>query len=102
MAKFYSLADVTLLTSVKETYSMITAETLCCGTPIVGFESGAPETITIPEYSSFTEFGNVELLCEKIKNMLDTDIDKNEISKKAKRRYSLESMVGNYMDLYLN
>lgn len=102
MAKFYSLADVTLLTSVKETYSMITAETLCCGTPIVGFEAGAPETITIPEYSSFTEFGNVELLCEKIKNMLDTDIDKNEISKKAKLRYSLESMVGNYMDLYLN
>ena len=102
LAKFYSLADVTLLTSKRETFSMVVAESLSCATPVVGFKAGAPETITIPEYSSFVEYGNIELLCEKIEKMLDTALDKNEISQKAKLKYSLESMVENYINLYSN
>ena len=102
LAKFYSLADVTLLTSKRETFSMVVAESLSCGTPVVGFQAGAPETITIPEYSSFTEFGNVELLCEKIEKILSVKFNKQEISDKARIKYSLESMVGNYIDSYKN
>ena len=45
LAKLYSLADMTLLTSRKETFSMVTVESLCCGTPVVGFRAGGPEQI---------------------------------------------------------
>ena len=34
LAKLYSMADVTLLTSQRETFSMVIAESLCCGTPV--------------------------------------------------------------------
>ena len=51
LAAFYSLADVTLLTSEKETFSMVCAESLCCGTPVVGFQAGAPEGISLPAVS---------------------------------------------------
>ena len=51
---------------------MIVAESLCCGTPVVGFKAGAPEQITIKEYSEFSEFGNIEILKEnpKLRNMV--------------------------------
>ena len=100
LAKLYSLADVTLLTSKRETFSMVVAESLSCGTPVVGFCAGAPETITIPKYSSFAEFGNVELLCENIDKMLSIGFDKQEISDEASKKYDLKAMVEKYIVSY--
>ena len=62
LAELYSAANLVILTSKKETFSMITAESLCCGTPVVGFKAGAPEMIAISEYSDFVDFGDVESL----------------------------------------
>jgi len=57
LAKYYSMADLTVLVSKKETFSMICAESLACGTPVVGFKAGAPETISLQEFSTFVEYG---------------------------------------------
>lgn len=100
MAQLYSLADITLLTSKKETFSMVVAESLCCGTPIVGFEAGAPETITIPDYSIFSEQGNVKCLAENIQDFLNKEFDSEKISKEAKEKYACENMVKNYISSY--
>ena len=100
LAKLYSLADVTLLTSKRETFSMVVAESLSCDTPVVGFKAGAPETITIPQYSSFVEFGNAELLCEEIEKMLSVKFDKKEISDKARIKYDFKNMVEKYISNY--
>lgn len=72
LAKYYSMADVTLLTSKKETFSMVTAESLCCGTPVVGFKAGAPEQIAIKEFSEFVEYGDLNSLYNKMLVILDT------------------------------
>ena len=53
LARYYSMADASILTSKRETFSMVTAESLCCGTPVVGFEAGGPESIALPEFSRF-------------------------------------------------
>lgn len=65
MAKYYSMADVFLLCSEKETYSMPCAEALCCGTPVVGFMAGAPETI-FKEAAVFVEYGDTEAMKSEI------------------------------------
>ena len=62
LAALYSAADLALITSERETFSMPVAEAMCCGTPIVGFQAGGPESIALPEYSEFVEFGDVEAL----------------------------------------
>ena len=49
MALYYSLSDATILVSKAETFSMPVAESLCCGTPVVGFKAGGPEQIALPE-----------------------------------------------------
>ncbi len=100
LAKYYSLADLTILTSKKETFSMVVAESLCSGTPVVGFEAGAPETITISEYSSFIEFGDVEKLFRETQRFLNMDFDKEKISLEAHQKYAKEIMTENYLKVY--
>lgn len=99
LAKYYSMADVTLITSKRETFSMVTAESLCCGTPVVGFKAGAPEQIAIKEYSSFVEHGNMNELYKEVLKFLN--IKKNiELEKKAKDKYSKENMINKYIEIY--
>lgn len=101
LAKLYSAADVTLMLSKKETFSMVVAESLCCGTPIVGFEAGAPEQISIPQYSDFYQQGDLDGVRSGVEKWLfDCGVSKEDIARKAKEVYSTEKMVEDYIELY--
>lgn len=102
LAKLYSLADVTLLTSKKETFSMICAESLCCGTPIVGFKAGAPERISLSDYSYFCEQGDYANLYREIKKFFgqsDAELS-GKIASIALETYSQRRMANAYLDGY--
>lgn len=98
LAAWYSTADVTLLTSRRETFSMVTAESLCCGTPVVGFRAGAPETIAIEENCRFGEYGDLNYLQEQI-NILSA-MDTQGLPTRAKEKYDRSAMCSGYMDVY--
>ncbi len=100
LADFYSMADITLLTSKRETFSMIVAESLCCGTPVVGFDAGAPEQITIKEFSDFSEYGNIEILKNNVLKWLNMNISTFTISKSATEKYSKIRMIQEYINVY--
>lgn len=100
LAELYSRADAVVLTSKRETFSMITAESLCCGTPVVGFRAGAPERITIPQFSEFVEQGDVDALYDSVKKILETGFNKEEISSVALQKYSNEKMADDYLKVY--
>ena len=100
LAQYYSMADVTLLTSRRETFSMVTAESLCCGTPVVGFLAGGPEEIAIPEYSSFTEYGNLDCLAQQVLAAMQIQDSKDFISAKARDQYAESVMGQNYVKIY--
>ena len=70
LATYYSVADVFLLCSKRETYSMTCAEALCCGTPVVGYESGAPETVFKGEFATFVPYGDIEQLKQELLAMI--------------------------------
>lgn len=100
LAEYYSLADVTVITSKKETFSMVCAESLCCGTPVVGFKAGGPETIALLEYCRFINYGDINLLYESIDVFLNSTNKKREISKVAIQTYDNKRMVENYISIY--
>ena len=100
LAKYYSMADITVLTSKRETFSMVVAESLSCGTPTVGFYAGGPEQIAIKEYSDFVEYGDVEALCQAVINSLAKPHSKEEIARAAEITYSKKSMVDGYKQIY--
>lgn len=100
LAELYSTADVVVLTSKRETFSMITAESLCCGTPVVGFRAGGPEQIALPQYSEFVEYGNIDALCDATQRMLASAPDRKVISDAARETYSNEKMAEDYLKIY--
>ncbi len=101
LVKFYNIADLSIVLSKKETFSMTCAESLCCGTPIIGFKAGGPETISLKQYSEFTEYGNINKLKEIIIQWINK---KNYINKciscMAHNRYDSSLMFERYYNEY--
>lgn len=101
LADLYNFADLTVLTSKRETYGMACAESLACGTPVVGFLAGGTESIALKEYTEFVEHGDVESLKEAICRWADR---KEEISRElavaAGKRYARERMGREYWRVY--
>ncbi len=100
LAQLYAMADLTVLTSQKETFSMVTAESLCCGTPVVGFQAGGPEQIAIPEYSQFLPYGDIAALYNALMQWINKKIQFSDLSPKAQEKYSITAMSRGYQNVY--
>lgn len=100
LAEYYSMADLCVLASRCETFSMPVAESLCCGTPVVGFLAGGPESIAISGYSEFVEYGNIDALKDTVLDFLNKEFDKIAVSQTAIKKYDKKEMAENYIKLY--
>jgi len=100
LSKYYSAADATVVLSKKETFSMILAESLCSGTPVVGFCAGGPESVAIEKYCDFVEYGDLKSVEEKLRKRLLIKKD-DEISARAQEKYDKKVMTENTIKVYL-
>ncbi|PAW30081.1 hypothetical protein BKC07_04440 [Peribacillus simplex] len=101
LAGYYSMADLCVITSKRETFSMPCAESLACGTPIVGFKAGAPETISLKEYSEFVNYGDMDALEATVRMWIyKKDSFKDRLAKRAVEHYSRVRMSERYIDVY--
>ena len=80
---------------------MVTAESLCCGTPVVGFRAGGPETIAIPKYSAFVPQHNDDALEYQLRQFATASYYKEDISTAARIKYSDTRMCSSYRQIYL-
>lgn len=102
LASLYRRANVTVITSKRETFSMVVAESLCCGTPVVGFKAGGPESIAISNYCTFVDYNDVQSLSEAINMQLLKKMNKQNISRHAINKYCVTRMVDKYIRIYNN
>lgn len=100
LAQLYSTVNLSLIASRRETFSMILAESLCCGTPVVGFKAGGPESIAMKDYCELVEYGNLDKYEDAVIRMLSQDFDREKISHEAKKIYDSKSMTRGYIDIY--
>ena len=100
LAELYSIADLSIIVSKRETFSMPLAESMCCGTPVAGFYACGPESIAIKEYSRFAEYGNVARLKDAVTELLSGELDGSEIEASARAVYSEQQMTSAYKKLY--
>jgi putative colanic acid biosynthesis glycosyltransferase len=102
LSDLYNFANLTLLLSKRETFSLVTIESLCCGTPVVGFECGAPELIVSKDYSEFVIYGNKSLLIQSLLRWMNfkNTSSSTEISNYAKIKFGLETMGEKFIKIY--
>ena len=100
LAAWYSTADATLLTSKRETFSMVTAESMCCGTPVVGFLAGGPETIALARWSRFVPQGDTDALERALADTLGDTPDRRALAAAAGDKYSAQTMCRAFLDIY--
>lgn len=103
LAEYYSLADVLLLTSTKETFSMVSAESLACGTPVIGFDSGAPREVALPGFGKFVPYSDLEALESLLLSVKASEVtlrSSTECAQFARARYSKGAMVKAYESIY--
>lgn len=78
---------------------MVTAESLCCGTPVVGFKAGAPEMITLPQFSCFVAQGDTDALHGQVQQYLCRSKPEG-IAAAAAQKYDRDTMYRNYLTIY--
>lgn len=102
LADWYSIASLTIITSKRETFSLPVAESLCCGTPVIGFEAGGPESIALEEFSEFVSYGDENALKKAFEKW--NSIKNAEVEKKcaicAKEKYDSKLMSHKYEEIY--
>jgi len=103
LAAYYSLGNVLLLTSLKETFSLVCAESLACGTPVIGFDSGAPSEVAPEHYGCFLPYGDLNglqiMLC-KIINGEPVMESREQCAYFARSNFDKEIMIQKYNDIY--
>ena len=100
LSNLYNQSSLYLITSRKETFSLPVAESLCCGTPIVGFKCGGPESFAPKEYSQFYEYGDVDSVVDYIRSKKYLSLDKKEISKICIKQFDNKTMITQYIDFF--
>lgn len=96
----YTKANVFLLTSIRETFSMVSMEALACGTPVVGFEAGAPEIVFTKPYGNFVQYGDIEKLVALLDKALLTTKNVDENVNFVKEKFDKSVVLSQYLALY--
>lgn len=103
LANLYEQSDLTLVVSKSESFSMVCAESLACGTPIAGFKSGGPEEVAPPGYGFFVEYGDNDALEHGLKRIHSGEEQLQSSSacaSWAKQQYGLEIMTERFLHCY--
>jgi putative colanic acid biosynthesis glycosyltransferase len=103
LAVHYSLADLFLTTSQAETFSLVCAESLACGTPVVGYDSGGPSEVAPEPYGRFVPYGDLAALETVVVSIQEgrTHVpDEQDCVNYARAGFSNEQMLQGFLSLY--
>ncbi|MGG3736982.1 N-acetyl-alpha-D-glucosaminyl L-malate synthase BshA [Aeribacillus pallidus] len=106
LEELYSISDVMLLLSEKESFGLVALEAMACGVPCIGTNiGGIPEVITDGENGFICEVGNIHQITERsLQLVTDEDLHKT-FSEQAVRtvydKFHSEKIVQQYEQLYV-
>ncbi len=101
LAKYYSMADCLICTSLRESFPTVCLEAAACGCNIVGFRTGGlPETI--PEDMGTTvECYDIDAMCEAVRQWSACKVSDARIQE-VNQMLSAKEMYNHYMHVYEN
>jgi glycosyltransferase involved in cell wall biosynthesis len=105
LSVFYSLADLFVIPSRQDNLPNTVLESMACGTPVVGFDTGGiPDMVRPGETGWLAETGNVRALRQAIEQALADDAAREQRGQRGRavveEEYTLERQARRYTDLY--
>lgn len=105
LEELYSISDLMLLLSEKESFGLVALEAMACGVPCIGTNvGGIPEVISEGENGYICELGDIETCADKaIKLLLNDELHQEfalNAMKTAKTKFAADQIVSQYEDIY--
>lgn len=105
LEELYSISDLMLLLSEKESFGLVALEGMACGVPCIGTNvGGIPEVITDGESGFVCELGDIVTIANKGIEILTNEPLHQKFSTNsiitAKTRFSAQQIVSQYEDIY--
>lgn len=105
LARLYSMASVFVLPSRQDNLPNTVLESMACGTPVVGFDTGGvPDMVRPGETGWLAEKGDVRSLRENLETALENDSAREGMRKRCRQvveeEYTLERQAKRYTALY--
>jgi len=105
MALYYSASDLFIYPSMAETFGLVVAESMACGTPVIAFNNTAiPEIVDHIQNGYLSENKNVQAFINGINLFLNNDEIRNlaiaNSRPKIEKYFTLDKMLQNYLGLY--
>jgi glycosyltransferase involved in cell wall biosynthesis len=105
LSVFYSLADLFVIPSRQDNLPNTVLESMACGTPVVGFDTGGiPDMVRPGETGWLAEVGDVRALHRSIETALSEDKIRNRLGRRCREvvenEYTLDVQAAYYRDLY--
>jgi glycosyltransferase involved in cell wall biosynthesis len=105
LSVIYSAADVFVMPSLQESFGQTITESMACGTPVVGFNTGGiPDMVRPGVTGELAKVGDAVALTHAISQLLDNPIRCRAMSENCRRiaveEYSLETQAQAYLRLY--
>ncbi|CAI9391435.1 N-acetyl-alpha-D-glucosaminyl L-malate synthase BshA [Niallia sp. Sow4_A1] len=105
LEELYSLSDLMLLLSEKESFGLVALEAMACGVPVIGTNvGGIPEVIVPNETGFICELGDVEDIAKHSVNLLSDSKKHARFSKNSLSRvrdyFRADIIVDQYVEIY--
>ncbi|WNB93749.1 N-acetyl-alpha-D-glucosaminyl L-malate synthase BshA [Bacillus sp. NEB1478] len=105
VGELFSICDLKLLLSEKESFGLVLLEAMACGVPVIGTNiGGIPEVIVDNETGYLVEVGNTKEVAEKAIDLLNDDEKHKRFAQKAvlhvRENFHSENIVNAYEDIY--
>lgn len=102
MPQIYARHDLLVVSSLAETFSLVAAEALACGVPVVATRCGGPQEVIGPLDLPLVAPGDPMALSFAIQDMLGRlgSFDHNSAAASIKVRFSMESLVAELESTY--
>jgi glycosyltransferase involved in cell wall biosynthesis len=105
LSALYSMADVFVIPSRQDNLPNTVPESMACGTPVVGFETGGiPDMVRPGETGWLAETGSVRELRRAIETALENDAKREQMAGRCRQvvenEYTMEHQAQQYTALY--
>ncbi|MED1205018.1 N-acetyl-alpha-D-glucosaminyl L-malate synthase BshA [Heyndrickxia acidicola] len=105
LEELYSMSDLMLLLSQKESFGLVALEAMACGVPCIGTNiGGIPEVIENGKNGFVCDLGDIDHFYEKALYLLQDDAIHKQFSQNAMemvhQRFRSDKIINQYEDIY--